>query len=158
MSKKTFSGSVHEVELAQPISADWINVRTILTRGSVRYEFPGTDEPGSDISAPSGISPFSTVLLGKLKIKSTTLTDNVEAQCVAPQPGYQLQHRELDIEQGGVLAVEKGVMMFIFGDSYQVNDKSYSSFEMFAVQYNNVNITALSPCHLVIFNSVPKEV
>lgn len=152
------AGSVHLVEFPQPISADWIPVRTILTHGSVRFEFPGTDSPGFDASAPGGVTPFVPQLLGKTVIQSTMLTDNVTVQCVTPQPGYRIEYRELDIANGALETVEKGSMLFIFGDSYLVNGKSYSSFEMFAVQYNDVTINALSACHLVIFTAVPKGV
>lgn len=152
------AGSVHLVELPQPMSADWIPVRTILTQGSVRFEFPGTDSPSFDVSAPGGVTPFVPQLLGKTVIKTTMLTDNVVVQCIAPQPGYKIEYRELDIVSGTLETVEKGVMMFIFGDSYLVNGKNYSSFEMFAVQYNDVTINALSACHLVIFTAVPKGV
>lgn len=152
------AGSVHEVEFLQPISADWIPVRSILTKGSMRVEFPGTDLPSGESSAPGPVQPFGPRFHGHTRIKSTMLTDNVEVQCVAPQPGYKILFRELDLEQGAVLDIEKGVLVFIFGDNYTVKGRSYSSFEMFAVQYNDVTINALSPCHLVIFNSVLKEV
>ena len=151
-------GFVHEVEFLQPISADWIPVRSILTRGRVQFEFPGTDSPIFNTIAPGAVSPFVPEFLGKTRIKSTMLTDNVEVQCVAPQPGYKLLYKEVDLEQGAVLDIEKGVLVFIFGDNYTVKGRSYSSFEMFAVQYNDVTINALSPCHIIIFNSVLKEV
>lgn len=151
-------GFVHEVELPQPISADWISVRSILTKGRVQFEFPGTDSPIFNTIAPGAVSPFVPEFIGKTRIKSTMLTDTVEVQCVAPQPGYKLLYEEVDLALGAVTVVNKGVLMFIFGDNYSINNKIYSSFEMFAVQYNNVTINALSPCHIIIFNSVLKEV
>ena len=153
-----FAGSVHEVTLPQPVSSEWIGTRTIMTRGSARFEFPGTNVPAVEVDAPGAVLPGALIVTGKTQVKMTMLTDNVEVQCVAPQPGYKIQVREIDLELGAVLDIEKGVMMFIFGNNYFVNDNKYSSFEMFAVQYNDVTINALSPCHVVIFNSVPKGV
>ena len=151
------AGDVHLVEFPQPYSSDWIPVRNILTRGSMRVEFPGTDDPSIDSTAPGPVTPFVSKFMGKSQIKMTMLTDNVEIQCVAPQPGYQISHEEYDLAAGELKVNEKGVMMFVFGDNYIVNgNNTYSSFEMFAVQYNDVTINALSPCHLVLFKAVPK--
>jgi len=134
----------------------------MLTRGSVQFEFPGTDLPSGNADAPgppgASVTPFVPALLGKTRIKTTTLTDNVEVQCITPWPGYKLSHEEVNLEQGTVTVINKGVMVFIFGDNYSINNKRYSSFEMFAVQYNDVTIDALSPCYIVIFSSMLKEV
>ena len=155
-------GTEYEVKLAQPYGPDSIPIRSMLTRGSVQFDFPGTDLPSGNATTPrplgEAVTPFVTALLGKTRIKTTTLTDNVEVQCVTPWPGYKLSHEEVNLEQGAVTVINKGVMVFIFGDNYSINNKRYSSFEMFAVQYNDVTIDALSPCYIVIFSSMLKEV
>ena len=152
------AGSEYQAELLLPLSTDNIPVRNILTRGTVRIEFPGTDEVSKEVSAPGPVMPFIPKFQGKTRLKMTMLTDNVEIQCVAPQPGYRMEYRELDMVTNAWETVAKGVMMFIFGDSYSVNGNTYSSFEMFAVQYNDVTVNALSPCHMVLFTAVPKGV
>ena len=154
-----FEGTVHEVYLPVPISPDKIDVRTILVKGRIKIEFPDTDEPSFIATAPGRIHPLNPEVLGKNKVKSTMLEDGVEIQCVCPFPNYKIVCNEIDLEtvEASTHTIEKGQLAFIFGDSYTVNGKYYSSFEMFAVQSNDVNVKASKSCHIVTFKAVPKE-
>lgn len=155
-----FENTVHEVYLPVPLSPDSIDVRTILVKGRIKIEFPDTNEPSFIAAAPGRIHPLYPEVLGKNKVKSTMLEDGVEVQCICPFPGYKIQCNEIDLEtiETSTHTIEKGQLAFIFGDSYTLNGKYYSSFEMFAVQSKDVILKASKLCHLVTFRAIPEGV
>lgn len=154
------AGSIFNAEVETPLSADWVNLRTLITKGSVLFEFPGTDTPPITVSAPSPVLPLAPALADKTKLKVTTLEDNVETQCVIPLPGYIVNHVELNIEAGSSAEIPRGCLLFVFGDNYTVKDttinSSYSSFQMFAVQSTDITVNAILPCYIVVFRATKK--
>lgn len=148
-------GDTFDINFGSPWTATTGAVKNLLIKGKAIMEFPGSDEPSQTITAPGPVGP-NTPFIGKSQIKITILEDNSEGACINPFAGYTLEYEEIDMNDGGYREIPKGALVLMFGENYIVNEKQYSSFEMFAVQYNNAHFNTFSPCHMVIFRAVPK--
>lgn len=130
-------------------------IKTILTHGSIELSFPDTDENPVRVSALGRVWPIDQAI-GKTKINSVMLEDNVQIQCVQPIENFKVIYTDYQLVSGSSIAIEKGVLVFVFGTNYTVNDNEYSSFQMFAVQNSNANVAAIDDTKIVIFKSIPK--
>ena len=148
-------GDGNDTLLRKPLATNDYPIKSILTKGSCLMEFPDTDTPGILTTAPGPIFPTNPVLLGKKRFKMTTLTDGVESQCVQPYPGYRIiVQSDNDNVAGEQLEIEKGVLVFVFGDNYTVNNDTYSDFQIFAIQNNNIIVNLINDARIVIFKSI----
>lgn len=133
-----------------------LDAKTVLTRGTIRMEFPDTDTPGIEQTPRfARVWPVEESV-AKKKVNSIALEDNTEFQCVQPYVGYKIEYTDHNLSINETLTVTPGVMLYVFGDSYDINGNSYSGFQILAIQNNSVIITAISTCRVISFKSVLK--
>jgi len=145
------------VEINQNTPLDQsFGTKTVLTRGSMRMEFPDSDTPAREATPRSAkIFPIDASV-GKTKIKSIALEDNTEFQCIQPYSDYKIAYTDHNLSTNETLTLSPGVILYVFGDSYDINGNSYSGFGLFAIENNTVIITATDTCRVVSFESVPE--
>ena len=153
-----YAGDVQVTALKGPLGSDDPYIKAILTKGSVRVEYPGTDTPDVIGSAPNCCIFPSPSAVGKTMFRHTTLEDNTQSQCVQPLTGYRIiTEKDVTLNAGDTLAIAKGVVVFVFGDSYTVNGDVQLGFQMFAVQNNDIVVNANAICRVIVFKSTPIE-
>jgi hypothetical protein len=144
-----------ELDRYTPLNQN-INIKTLLTRGSIRLEFPDSDTPARETTPRfAKVFPIESSV-GKTKIKSIALEDNTEFQCIQPYPKYKIVYTDHNLSTNETLTINPGVILYVFGDSYDINGNSYSGFGLFAIENNIVIITATDTCRVVSFESVPE--
>lgn len=153
------AGEENTITLSRPQPAD-PTIKTILTSGSIRIEYPDTDTPPTLYKHVSGVWAAPVWLsqefaVGKTKIKTVALEDNSEWQCVQPVGNYKITNMDDNLIEGQTLSVDTGVLIFVFGDNYEINGTSYSGFKIFAIQNSIAVISAIAPCRIVSFKAVP---
>lgn len=150
------AGEINNVAFnSDSLSSPDYPIKTILTNGSIELSFPETDTPPIVVSTQGGVWPPAQAI-GKTKINKVMLEDNVQIQCVQPIPNYKIVYTNEQLSAGSSITIDKGVLLFVFGNNYSVNNKAYDAFQMFAVQNSSATITAINNTKLVIFKSVPK--
>lgn len=151
-----YKGDTKTAEFHTSMGSDELSLKSVITKGSIRMEYPGTDAPdviSSAFTCPVFPAPNS---VGKKYFKMTTLEDNTVTQCVHPQLGYRVvTEKDVNIDTGGTLAVAKGVLVFVFGDNYTINGDAQEGFQMFAVQNNDIVVSANSVCRVIVFKAIP---
>lgn len=150
-----YKNDVKELEFQEQMSGNDLHIRSLLTKGSCRMEYPGTDLPSVTTTAPNApVFPDSAVI-GLQAFKMTLLDDNTQTQCVQPHPGYKITvDKDVRLTTGNTMSIAKGVMVFVFGDSYSINSDPQEGFHMFAVQNNDIVVSASSACRVVVFKAV----
>jgi hypothetical protein len=153
-----YAGDVQVTALKGPLGSDDPYVKNILTKGSVRVEYPGTDSPDVIESAPNcRIFPSSNAV-GKTIFRLVVLEDNTQTQCVQPLTGYRIiTEKDVALVAGGTLTIPKGVVVLAFGDSYTVNGDVQEGFHTFALQNNDIVVNANATCRFIVFKSIPIE-
>ena len=151
-----YAGDVQVTGFRGPLGSDDPYMKSVLTKGSCLVEFPGTDHPDVNASAPTAPIFPSSAVVGMQLFRMTTLEDNVEFNCAQPYLGYRVvTEKDVNLDAGDTLAVAKGVMVFVFGDSYEINEDAQEGFHMFAVQNNDIVVGANSTCRVIVFKSIP---
>lgn len=151
-----YKGDVQVVGFRAPLGGDDPFIKSIISKGSCRMEYPGTEYPDVIGAAPNcDIFPAPNSR-GKQLFRMTILEDNTEVQCIQPQLGYRvITDKDVNLDAGNTLAVAKGVMVLVFGDDYTINGDAQEGFHMFAVQNNDVVVAANSTCRIIVFESIP---
>ena len=153
-----YAGDVQVTALKGPLGSDDPHIKNIITKGSIRMEYPGTDAPDVIESAPNCRIFPSPNAIGKTIFRGVILEDNTQTQCVQPLTGYRIvTEKDVSLADGDTLAIVKGVMVFVFGDSYTVNGDVQLGFQMFAVQNNDIVVNANAICRVIVFKSTPIE-
>lgn len=153
-----YAGEEDVINLSRPQPSD-PSIKSILTSGSFRVEFPNTDTPAI-VSPPSNKDVWSAAVwpvdsaVGKSVVKTTALVDNTEWQCVQPFDGYTITNTEYNLSSNETLSIDPGVLIFVFGNNYKINDTSYSGFKMFAIQNSTIIISAIEVARIVSFKAV----
>lgn len=151
-----YAGDVQVTAFRGPLGSDDPFMKSVLTKGSCRVEFPGTDHPDVNASAPTAPIFPSSALVGIQLFRMTTLEDNMEFNCAQPYLGYRVvTEKDVNLDTGGTLAVAKGVIVFVFGGSYAINEDAQAGFHIFAVQNNDIVVSASSTCRVLVFKSIP---
>jgi len=151
-----YAGDVQVTALKGPLGSDDPHIKTVLIKGSVRVEYPGTDAPDVTESAPNCRIFPSPNAVGKVMFRHITLEDNTQSQCVQPLTGYRIiTEKDVTLNAGDTLAIAKGVMVFVFGDSYTINGDVQEGFHTFAVQNNDIVVNANATCRGIVFKSIP---
>lgn len=153
-----YAGDVQVTVLKGPLGSHDPHIKTVLVKGSVRVEYPDTDAPDVIESAPNCRIFPSPNAIGKKMFRHTTLEDNTQSQCVQPLIGYRIiTEKDVALVAGDTLAITKGVVVFVFGDSYTINGDVQEGFHAFAVQNNDIVVNANATCRTIVFKSVPVE-
>jgi hypothetical protein len=151
-----YKGDVQVTGFHEPLGGNEPFIKSVLTRGSCRMEYPGTDYPDVIESTPNcRIFPAQNAV-GKQLFRMTTLEDNMEVQCIHPYVGYRVTTvSDGSLEAGGTMPIAKGVLVLVFGDAYTINGDEQVGFRMFAVQNNDIAVVANSTCRVIVFKSIP---
>ena len=153
-----YAGDVQLSGLRAPLGGNDPFVKTLLTKGSIRIEFPGTELPDVIATAPDApifLSGAAVGVVGIQLFRMVTLEDNIEIQCVQPDLGYRVvTEKDVRITAGDTMPIAKGVMVFVFGDSYTVNGDAQAGFHIFAVQNNDIVVGANSNCRVIVYKSI----
>ena len=154
-----FAGDVLHSELVTPLSTATMLSQLILFKGTVKIEYPGTDELPRVARAIDGLIFPQTVDIGKTSFHTTALEDNTEQYAIrAISLNSRTIHIERDLVEGQQVEIEKGIILVVFGNSYTVNGNIKSSNQLFAVEKSDAIITAIEPCKLFVFKAVPLEI
>jgi len=149
------AGEVQVTGFKGPLGSDDPFMKTILTKGSCLMEYPGTELPDIVTAAPNAPIFPSSAAVGVQLFRMTTLEDNIQIQCVQPYMGYRVTtDKDVRINAGDAMSIPKGVMVFVFGDSYTVNGDAQAGFQMFAVQNNDIVVVANSNCRVIVYKSI----
>lgn len=151
-----YKGDVQVTGFREPLGGDEPFMKSLLTKGSCRMEYPGTDYPDVITAAPnSPIFPAQNAV-GKQLFRMTTLEDNMEVQCIQPFLGYRVTTvSDGNLDAGGTMPIAKGVLVLVFGDDYTINGDAQAGFHMFAVQNNDIVVGANLTCRVIVFKSIP---
>lgn len=150
-----YAGDVQVVGLRGPLGSDDPHAKSLITKGSLRMEYPGTNLPDNIRTAPDAPIFPSSALVGLQLFRMTTLEDNIEIHCVQPYLGYRVTtDKDVRITAEDTMSIPKGAMVFVFGDSYTVNGDAQAGFQMFAVQNNDIVVGANSNCRVIVFKAI----
>lgn len=148
-----FAGETNDVVFVSPMSNDFYT-KSILVKGSMQIFFPDSNDPAIIAKGMAKVWPAEEVI-GKTKVSSITLEDDTHVMCIQPYSGYKTNHTDTTLQVSGNLIVDVGNLLFVSGSNYTINDKTYTDFNVFAVQNAPVNISATESCRAIVFRAVP---
>jgi hypothetical protein len=147
------AGEFTEFTHIQPVPENF-HVKTFIFKGSKKVEFPDQDQETIIRFAPSEINP-SPPFIGKKHYITTVLEDDTRNYCVQTLSGrYIIDSSITDIVAGDSLNITKGCLIYVYGTSYNLNDIICTESELFALENNDVKITATSSCKVYIFRAI----
>lgn len=149
-----FAGETNNVTLSTP-QTDNPNIKTILVKGSIQLSYPDTDTPTQIVRATGRVWPTDEAI-GKTKVSSVMLENDVEVMCVQPYDTYKITYNTHYLAPGESVTVQAGVLVFVFGTDYTVNAGAHSSFQIFALQNSDATIAATSDTKVVVFKAIQK--
>lgn len=150
------AGEVIETSLFEPMDESFL-IKTFMFKGGKKIEFPNTDQEAFTTLAPSGIVP-GPIFIGKKDYKTTILEDDTRDYCIKSlTPYYKIDDSIRDLNTGDSLDITKGCLIYVHGTSYKLNDIICTESELFALENNDVKITATNSCKVYMFRAVLKD-
>jgi hypothetical protein len=127
--------------------------RHVIFKGSFTMTFPGTSE-ASETSPVGTMWPTrSTYQLLSSTFIVTADSPGSTYYCVIPaNAADQLTINEVALTPGQNHVVQKGVVAFVFGNSYTVNGSVNSANGVFACENNSATVHATSACTVLEFS------
>lgn len=85
-----------------------------------------------------------------------SVTETSRFYCVIPNKGFEVRYDErITISKGSSYSVNKGELLFVFGEDYAIDDNKYTTDNVFAISTHNRILTANSDIIITVLCTVP---